>query len=118
MPVLKQWTAIVLAALILFPCATALAEPESGEDCSCSVCIVGDLMCLDEQMKAAKQPDGSFDFRAPFIMIRERRTTDTEMPNHIDHRTDTDDDAGQRHKERVEAIGRCFAHQGQYQYGT
>ena len=76
MPVLKQWTAIVLAALILFPCATALAEPEPGEDCSCSVCIVGDLMCLDEQMKAAKQPDGSFDFRAPFIMIREELRSD------------------------------------------
>ena len=82
MPVLKQWTAIVLAALILFPCATALAEPEPGEDCSCSVCIVGDLMCLDEQMKAAKQPDGSFDFRAPFIMIREElRSADLTVGN-------------------------------------
>ncbi len=82
MPVLKQWTAIVLAVLVLFPCASALAEPESGEDCSCSVCIVGDLMCLDEQMKAAEQPDGSFDFTAPYLMIREElRSADLTVGN-------------------------------------
>ena len=82
MTAVKHWTAAILAVMILFSCATASAETETGEDCSCSVCIVGDLMCLDEQMKAAKLPDGSYDFTAPFSLIREElRSADLTIGN-------------------------------------
>ena len=45
--------------------------PETSETVSCSVRIVGDMMCLDDQFRAAKQEDGSFDFNPPFDNVRD-----------------------------------------------
>ncbi len=71
MAFVKRWTALVLLVMMVFPCTGTLAETSDGEDPSCSVCIVGDLMCLDAQMKAAGQQDGSYDFTSPFSLVRE-----------------------------------------------
>lgn len=78
----KRWTARILLVLIIISCAGTLAETDPDGDPSCSVCVVGDLMCLDAQMKAAEQQDGSFDFSAPFSLVRdELRSADLTVGN-------------------------------------
>ncbi len=71
MAAVKHWIAVAVLLLMFFPGAGSSAEIQSEGDDSCSVCIVGDLMCLDAQMKAAEQEDGSFDFTPPFSLIRD-----------------------------------------------
>ena len=83
MAFLKRWAARILLAMMICTCAGGtLAEASDGEDTSCSVCIVGDLMCLDAQMKAAGQLDGSYDFTQPFSLVREElRSADLTVGN-------------------------------------
>ena len=51
-------------------------------------------------------------------IARERGTADTEMAYHVHHRSHTYHDAGKRHQQRIEPIGRSLSYEVEHQYGA
>ena len=72
-------TAVLMIALSLFALPARAEDvvpsvspaPDESGTVACNVRIVGDMMCVNNQLKAAKQEDGSYDFNPPFDNVRE-----------------------------------------------
>lgn len=70
-------TAVITPAPTMTPTATPVPTPTptptpepTPQTASCSLRLVGDLMCCEYQMLGAIQPDGSYDFNPPFDAVR------------------------------------------------